>query len=1038
MMFAGQAVAEDWKDALGLSSRHAPEVYSDASDVGDVPYAKPIRTALSEMGADSVFCVQDVPTAVFFAAEADDEGSQTDIAQLHSNLWNQGLASVLAIVRGNTIRIYSLAARPLDRRSDRLDKDCLIEVLDKVADAVQVRSLIRAMESGRYWQEHRGRFDPKQRVDGTLLRNLKQSDRRLRLLKLPPEAAQALLMQTMFIAYLEDRKIIGSGYINEATGDAFSTFSDILEAGKVTAFYALFRRLNKDFNGDLFIKPCSFGNTGPKLRRDHMPVLASFRGGMVEMGKYADQGLLFWAYDFKFIPVELISAVYDQFLGAQDRAPKGQFHTPMQLATSVVSQFWDDPQLLTSSAKEKGRILDPACGSGIFLACIFKRLCEHRRQSKCTEKIQWPSLLALLGQLTGLDIDASAVRIAIFSLYVALLEEVTPPDIRGLMAAGKMLPMLWGKGLRHTDFFNFDAALRYDLVIGNPPWRSGDQNAARWCRQRDLPVPDKQAAWGFVWKALRHLKEDGKLAMLLPAKPFLHNHSKTAVEARKRLFREVIVRRILNYADLRRQLFGTAIQPAALFVLKQGRPAARYQFDYWAPKAGPGLRTARLLSISNADKKQLDSMTVENDPLEFTKRLWMNGPEDKLFRYLGSFPRLRTKVTQFKSARYSSTEDAWIIGQGFKPAVEDRLTDPSYDYQNSDVVAEGLFLHAEKFRAFSPDLKALTDRDDGWVHAPGFTKGFSGPRVLVLQGAGSGRLKACYTDEPFTFQHAIQAIVVPDADRTDAKLLSALLNSKLMFWYAFHGTSSISSERPKVHQDQLLDLPFPMPSDTPEVHKSLDAKEKLITLWDESKRMLDDPLQSPNLLSETLKKVDALAYDYFCLADEEIVLVEDTLKFIVPAIQPGPSVFPEIWKPTTENDRRNYALYLNARLSVWLKDDTKVNAALEALNQDVAILRLDLCAAEDAADYHEGKMQDDVGRVLAEVAGAVQEELPGEFLSMPDLRVVVGMRMYLVKPNQKRFWLGSAGLADADDIVVDLQQQLMQGGRGPGGGLGGG
>ena len=88
---------DDWKDALGLTARRAPEVYSDAGEVGDVPHAGPIRTALRDLGADSVFCIEDVPTAVFFAAE---DADASHIAPLHSALWNQGLASVLAVVCG--------------------------------------------------------------------------------------------------------------------------------------------------------------------------------------------------------------------------------------------------------------------------------------------------------------------------------------------------------------------------------------------------------------------------------------------------------------------------------------------------------------------------------------------------------------------------------------------------------------------------------------------------------------------------------------------------------------------------------------------------------------------------------------------------------------------------------------------------------------------------------------------------------------------------------------------------------------------------
>ena len=564
---------QDWKESLDLSARRAPELYEDASEVGDTCYAGPLRTTLRDFGASAVLCVQGVPTAVFFAVE--DEDAER-IARLHSNLWNQGLASVLAVVRGHMIRIYSLAGFPASQDSRAFD-ECLVQTLDRVQQALAVRNLIRGIESGRYWRKNEGKFNFEKRVDGVLLNNLKEADNRLRNIGLTRDASQALLMQTMFIAYLEDRRRIPDGYIEKATNGASSTFADILTSKKVTAFYDLFRALNQRFNGDLFVKPCSFGESGPRLQCSHLEALTSFHSGKEEMHVAGSQRRL-WGYNFEYIPVELISAVYDRFLDVRKQASRGQFHTPMYVATSVVSQLWDDPAFLTRKTKDHGRILDPACGSGIFLVCMFKRLCEWWRQSEGSEEIPWRHLLRLLDRLHGWDVDASAVRVAVFSLYVALLEEVNPPDIRKLMSRGRVLPDLWGDKLRHTDFFDMDDSFEYDVIMGNPPWRSGDDDSAKWCKQNDRLAPDKQAAWGFVWKSLEHLKKDGKIAFLLPAKGFLHNHSGISIAARENFLTAVRINRIVNYADLRYQLFDNAIQPASLFVFGRGDDASRYVF----------------------------------------------------------------------------------------------------------------------------------------------------------------------------------------------------------------------------------------------------------------------------------------------------------------------------------------------------------------------------------------------------------------------------------------------------------------------------
>ena len=1021
MLALQNQLAPDWQECLGLDARCPPEFYQDATEVGDVPHARPIRTALHDLGAAAVFCVQDLPTAVFFATERMDPA---DIAQIHSNIWNQGLASVLAIVCGENIHIYSLAATPDDWSPETFvdDETCLIDVLHQVKDAFTLRNLIHGMESGRYWKEHGDKFDANQRVDGVLLNNLKETDSRLRKKGLTRDASQALLMQTMFIAYLEDRGNIPNGDIEEATNGAFSTFADLLASKRVDAFHDLFHFLNERFNGDLFVRPCSFSESGPELQRHHMEILIPFRSGKEEMHDAGGQ-LRLWGYNFKYIPVELISAVYDRFLDVQKQTSRGQYHTPMYVATSIVSQLWDDTAFLTQEIKGNGRFLDPACGSGIFLVCVFKRLCERWRQNKGLETIPWDTLCRLFARLNGWDVDAGAVRVAVFSLYVALLEEVNPPEIRKLMDSGKVLPYLWGDKLCHTDFFHMEASPEYDVVIGNPPWQSSDTASARWREQHGLPAPNKQAAWGFLWKALRHLKKDGRIAFLLPAMSFLHTHSKKALDARSLLFQSAWVHRIVNYADLRFQLFSAAVQPAALLIAGPNPDAAPYEFDYWAPKASPSSGTTRLVSINEVDKKRLNTVMIEKDPLEFNKRMWMTSPEHKLFRYLSTYPRLRAKVAQYGRSNAGQGKDperTWMIGQGFQPVREDRLEDADYERTGSEAVATIPFLSARSFRIFAPDLEALVRRHDEAVRRRGFEKGFDGPRVLVPQGVGNRRLKAAYSETPFTFQHAIQAIAVPEGDRERAKQLAALLNSKLLFWYAFHSTSSIGSERPKVHQDQLLDLPFPLPEETPEPQRSHNAAKELIALIDGASEKLDSPMQSPDVLDQMLDEVDRLACDYFALTEREMLVVEETWEYVVPALQPGPSAFPRIWEPPSPEKRREYAQVLTSSLDDWTEAGSRVSVALVASSDDLAVLRLRLCSTKDWVEYTEES--NEIGKLLADIARESNTELPGNIHQVSNLRMYAGDDMYMVKPNSMRFWMRTAAQDDADQVVVDVEE----------------
>ena len=146
--------------------------------------------------------------------------------------------------------------------------------------------------------------------------------------------------------------------------------------------------------------------------------------------------LRFFGYDFKYIPVALISAVYDRFLKEEaiKKNADGAFYTPMFLADVVVNQLWE---ALSTEQKQSGVFADPACGSGVFLVRIFQRLVADRRRAERRKFVAWDDLTSIAKRLRGGDINATAVRVAAFSLYIALLEHSNPRDLPQLIAKGE-------------------------------------------------------------------------------------------------------------------------------------------------------------------------------------------------------------------------------------------------------------------------------------------------------------------------------------------------------------------------------------------------------------------------------------------------------------------------------------------------------------------------------------------------------------------------------------------------------------------------
>ena len=356
-----------WRDMLALSERVAPEYFEPGQPVTGTPYADEIRKAMQKLSIAGVFCNQGVPQIMVFEQEQYD---RDEVMKVHAALWNQGLASILIVPAQDEVRVFSLARDPGTGDRTQFEDRCLIEAVNATADALALRNYVYGAESGRLWLEKETYFDPKSRIDRVLLSNLEVARDLLSDEGLSPDEAQAILIQTMFVAYLEDRKITTATFFEEATSGKYEGLNAILYSGDVAALEALFAALQRDFNGDLFVAPCSFDDSHHPhcLTADALRILGRFREGKEEMAG-ANGQMRFWGYDFAFIPVELISAVYDRFLGydPQSRSDTGAYYTPMFLVDTTISTVWDT---LSSKTKTHGVFLDPACGSGIFLGHI--------------------------------------------------------------------------------------------------------------------------------------------------------------------------------------------------------------------------------------------------------------------------------------------------------------------------------------------------------------------------------------------------------------------------------------------------------------------------------------------------------------------------------------------------------------------------------------------------------------------------------------------------------------------------------------------
>jgi len=828
-------ISQSWIQQLNLADKQVPEFFRsfeelEAAQIG-ISQIHVMRRAWQDLELDGIL-YQDRSPYIYIKEVSSIDLEQT--RKLHRRLWNQGIAPFLLIVSPDEFHIYSSLALPAKADEEINNDHRLVEVLSRASDALELRQFARSLEFGELFQKKPKSFNPELRVDRYLLKNLKAA----REILLEPVGGEtldlkiihALLWRIIFISYLTDRKIIDSRYFNKIGANGAENLLQLLEIFSLEIskdlLYRLFQQLKQDFNGDLFegdllnerqtVKTSHIKILGKLLRRDDL------KEGQLSLG--------FWVYDFSVIPIETISGIYEQFLEVESPKQKkesGTYYTPRFLAEIVL-----DIALEKFTSLSGKKFLDPACGSGIFLVSLFNRLAQEwlRTNRDASNKNRADALNNILqNQLFGVDADPTetACRIAAFSLYLAFLDQLEPRAIQELQEQGNVLPNLVGHNILCQDFFDDDLVLPndFDLVVGNPPWARGSNQETlveRWCKQEGLPMAQKQLAYGFIWKAPRHLKDTGLVCFLLPSSILL-NHQTKALNAQYHWLSNHTIETVLNLSDMSFYLFDGAIRPALVVSYTKELPDKSKNFiNYLVPKTEREILSAEIISIAPEDRIQIKLERVLHDlsngeaALDWKQYFWGTPRDQKFLDRLGALPRLSDAVDQL-TVKPNKRTKRWIIGQGFQPegVNDDPRKSKIPSWNPNQLFLEGkskdidlLVLESDCSMVGNrfPRLRRLPDQQI-----------FKKPHVVVSKG-----LKVAYSDFDVVFRHAVQGIHGQEQDSNLLAFLATTLNSNLANYFLFHTSANWGTERDETHESELLRLP------SQKIHSHLLSQQKLL------------------------------------------------------------------------------------------------------------------------------------------------------------------------------------------------------------------
>lgn len=425
--------------------------------------------------------------------------------------------------------------------------------------------------------------------------------------------AQIIINRILFIRVCEARGLEKDGLLKDYTSEGFwGKF-------KASSYFEFYDR----YDGPIF-------GRNPTL--DNLAITDSTFAPLLSALYYPSP------YRFDVIPLKTLSDIYDKFLGyavavgengkvtlsvkEEYRKSNGAVTTPLPIVCKTIDNALERAHLETESTEDllEQSFVDPACGSGAFLASLFDTLSsiiidKISRGDRVSNDLyvchngQYFLTIACRKRIIqqcifGVDIDQEAVEVARMSLSLKVVDGYEPSIFEEAGVLGHQIlsgigaNIKCGNSLVSQDILSFDhnifdkpeevqrmrifdwssafpavfARGGFDYVVGNPPYvevkhynstlgtMSAWIKASYKCSQKgktDLSIP-------FIEKGLELLKRGGSLSYVVQKRFFKTDYG----FALRRLIREHgLLHSIFEYGD--NGLFAGKITYVAIITLRK-------------------------------------------------------------------------------------------------------------------------------------------------------------------------------------------------------------------------------------------------------------------------------------------------------------------------------------------------------------------------------------------------------------------------------------------------------------------------------------
>lgn len=960
---------------------------------------------------DAFFCFDNKPMVLFFE-------NRTNWQELHKAIWNFNECPIAIFVDNGTVEIFNSFNYLKDKAT--LDKIGGIEKLNDFS--------YFGLVTGKTWEQYQHKLDYKNRVDFHLLENIKSARKLLvETHKLDAKIVNSIIGKSIFVRYLIDRgvKMKYDGTLRKWTNSEFCALLD--SPKKIQEFFDYLDDSERGFNGDLF--PLSSSEYKQVKKEDYQVIKRLLNGETIATNQIS----LFNFYDFSIIPIEFISNVYELFIGQGNQKKEGAYYTPLFLVDYILKETVEK-KVNKRNSNFNCKVLDPACGSGIFLVESLRKIIEkYIKETECDVKS--PSFKTAIKNLAkdnifGIDKDLSAVQVAVFSIYLTLLDYLDPPGIETFK-----FPVLLNSNFFESDFFDetkeFNIALKnveFDFILGNPPWKGNgmDETGNAYLQNRKvkekkikkkfpIAINNNEIAEGFVLRVSDFSQHGTQVAFIIRSSSLYNlGYGNTEFSPfRQYLLEEFLVDSVFELAPVRHEVFEKsnqpAIAPAAIIFYRyaHGENTDRNIVTHISLKRSRFFSLFKIFTINRTDFKQ-----IQQGKFKEFDWLW------KVLVY-GSYldfnfiKRLKEEHSSIKEI--ISDESRFAEGTGIQFS-----SNPNYDSKH---LIGKPFIDSYGVSPFFIRPDKVSEFKKAKVHRLRDERLFKAPMLLIREGIEMDSLTArcAVSRKDLLFKDSISSIkVLRKSDINVVNNIAAILSTSLFSYYAVNVFASIGIERERVKNYNKFSLPYIELKVENEISFIENASKEIYSL---QQKTLNDNFKIQKLQNEICENISAINQTVkknLNLTEIESSLIDYALDISRHQITGDEKEKKNLFIPLPFKDEvlKVYASIFSKRFKSKL-DNEKKKFVVEIwhTNQIVGMFFKMIPSSEFSTNITwENKQNGDI-EIISLLTKISSEKITDKLFIQKDIRGFEKDYFYIFKPNEKRLWHKAIGYLDVNEFA---------------------